>query len=535
MNYNIIFILTFNLNMKDYTNFNEDNQKEVKLTFDIEEPNNNEKSLVNKIIDDIGFTKYHTIVFLVLGLVLISNGIQIAMQAYLLSAIDQTIKLSEYQLAYINSAENLGSTLSYLSLLIIVKFINYKRIIQVFIIVLFISTSISLFLINFTLAVILRFVIGYSTGIIDIVAYILLIEIISTKVRGFVSSIILIFFPIGLLFGAFLGYLLVDDDEVDFMRNYHRLVIIPFIIILAVLVLVFFVQESPRSLLVKSQGEKGAKVLERLGSTIKSPNKGRRSIKEKSIKDNLQKIKTNLLKSATMNRDNDNVSMHSITSVKSSIVDKAKSIFSDSMLKYTLVIWILVFFSGIIYNGTAFILPTNAPTFNKKSLKDYIIAVGIEIPSNIVGSFMIENKRIGRLLSLRISLVLCFLSNIMMLFLKDDIILAVFVKFFITISLTTLIVYSSEIYNTSLRAFSVSLVSFWKRISIVISPIIVSHFHKGLNLPYNIIFLLFGVCAIGCFGLSFTLTIETKDKPLDQMEIGNITSKRERSDSEIMK
>ena len=35
--------------MKDYTNFNEDNQKEAKLTFDIEEPNYNEKSLVNKM------------------------------------------------------------------------------------------------------------------------------------------------------------------------------------------------------------------------------------------------------------------------------------------------------------------------------------------------------------------------------------------------------------------------------------------------------------------------------------------------------
>ena len=44
-----------------------------------------ENDITNEFVESIGFTKYHYLVFILCGLILIVNGIQIILQAFLLS------------------------------------------------------------------------------------------------------------------------------------------------------------------------------------------------------------------------------------------------------------------------------------------------------------------------------------------------------------------------------------------------------------------------------------------------------------------
>lgn len=555
-----------------------------------------EINLINKIIDDLGFTRYHCLIFFVTALILTTNGIQMVIQAYLLSAINKKLafsknsELSDFELAIINSSENLGSALGSILVNLLLKYLCYKNIIQIFVILLFISSTISIIIVDYSITVMLRFIIGTCSGIIDILAFTTLVELVSTRYRGYVSTIIQIFTPLGMLIGGLFGLIIFKEEDETNFDSYKKLIFIPFFSLIVVLILIAYIQDSPRNLFEKKHIEKGTLVFKKMESLTNKNKAGKNNFNNNSRLDRIKdkKYSLNILNNNENNKYKENITDNTINNneiknsnknnildinnnkdlfknlirsqtIKQSItsLEKLKSfnlvkrkesldkksdslnlesnnnkkenssfkkninkILSKLYLRYTVSILIMAILSSIIYNGTSFILPTNAPNFKKKDIKAYIISVGIDIPSIKIASFMVEYKYIGRLLSIRFSFISCFVACLLVYYF-DYLLYSILIKLFVSISLTTLLVYCSEIYPTKLRTFSISLFNFCKKLSIIASPYIISYIHSKNN-SFNKVYILFTTLSLICIIISYIIKVETKDVPLDEIKIKNI-------------
>src|SRR5687768_2732254 len=72
--------------------------------------NKENKTFINILIDDMGFSRYHFLIFSITALVLTCCGVQELMMAIILSMINEKENLSEYHLAIITTSEYIGYT-----------------------------------------------------------------------------------------------------------------------------------------------------------------------------------------------------------------------------------------------------------------------------------------------------------------------------------------------------------------------------------------------------------------------------------------
>lgn len=68
----------------------------------------NETHYLNIVLDSMGFSRYHKLIFIITALILICGGVQELMLAILLSLINEKQSLTEYHLALVNTTEYLG-------------------------------------------------------------------------------------------------------------------------------------------------------------------------------------------------------------------------------------------------------------------------------------------------------------------------------------------------------------------------------------------------------------------------------------------
>lgn len=122
-------------------------------------------------------------------------------------------------------------------------------------------------------------------GIIDLLAYINLVENIPTHIRGFVSSFILIFFPLGEFIISIFGYF--NLTEGDSELNFTWLLVVPFTTIACMVILIIFIQESPRKIFAEDNIAEGVDVIQKITLFNKDDsfvNKKERILKELKIR-----------------------------------------------------------------------------------------------------------------------------------------------------------------------------------------------------------------------------------------------------------
>ena len=125
------------------------------------ESKENFNQYINKILDNMGFTKYHLFLFLTNAIFLFCAGMQEIIHVILLSIINDTYKLTFYHLAFMNSIEYLGYTFSTIFINIITKYISRKKSIQIVMIFSLIFTGLSLTTYNFYFAAFNRLFLGF--------------------------------------------------------------------------------------------------------------------------------------------------------------------------------------------------------------------------------------------------------------------------------------------------------------------------------------------------------------------------------------
>ena len=498
-------------------------------TFEHFNDEEDEKGMINKLIDQMGYSKYQFFITILAATILAVDGAQSILLAILLSLINESTKLTEYNLALVNTIESIGYTLATIIINIVTQYLSNKQSIQFFSILSLLFTGLSLTTFNFYFVCFTRFSFGFCIGSIDLLIYILLIENSPTKLRGFLSTFIFIFYPIGALLLSFSGYTLLEEGKSD--KNYYILLLVPFAFLLFFTCLIFLLQESPRTLIMENKVEEGINVIQKMNSFNDKNNEMTTKHKEELIVEMKEKIKrkhtlklTGKSSDIKIRQSSNSIEMNNKINENEIIVDdfekltlfeKFKRLFNKNYRKYTIIIWIVVIFSSFTLNGIFFMLPTTAPELTKSTFKGVLLSVFIEIPSNIFTSIMIENNKTGRLWAMKIGLIGALTMSIVhFIYLKPMLYIDCVLKFFINIPVSVITVYGSELYDSKIRIFGTSAINFWKRISIMVSPLTIAYLdnHYGSAAGYFV----FTPCVFIALFFSFFLDIETRGVPLDE-------------------
>ena len=491
---------------------------------------------INVTLDNMGFTKYHLLLFITNALFLFCEGMNEIIHIILLSMINEKHNLSHYHLAFMNSIEYLGYTISTLLVHYITTLIKRKHAILISVFVSILCTGLSITSYNFIFASINRFILGFCFGILDILIYLNLFESLPTKIRGFVSTMILLFFPLGEFSLSLTCYFKLKEGEMDV--NYKLMLLFPFIFTCIISLSAIFLQESPRELFFGKQNyEKGAESFKKITefnrdeSNKNKFNFGDPEI-EKAAKDisiELGEIMPNYDNNNIQNENEFNDNIKEGQNIQNALLRqntnnnifkmaRLRQLFSQEYLKYTILFWILGSFSGFIFYGIHFMLPATAPKINKNTFLDLVLFESMEIPPNFFAMLLIENKGLGRKNTIRAGFIITFIISLINIYLGETILLFdCLLKFSLTIPLNILFVYSSEIYDSHVRTLGLSLMNFWKKLSSLFSPFFMSYIiYKYGEFSTHLYYA--PLLAISAFGSLF-LTIETRGRALDEIII----------------
>jgi hypothetical protein len=454
----------------------------------------------------------------------------------LLSMINEKHNLSHYHLAFMNSIEYFGYSISTLLVSTITNLIKRKHAILISVFFSLLCTGLSISTYNFYFASLNRFILGFCFGILDILIYLNLFESLPTKIRGFVSTMILLFFPLGEFALSLICYFKLREGEMDV--NYKVMLLFPFIFTCIICLSAMFMQESPRELFFgKGEFNQGTETFKKITEFNRDElNKNKFNFGDPEIEQVTKNINIelgNIIPSDNSNNNNNSQKEMQDFNIKEENnlegglirkesdkqyfkMNRLKQLFSPEYLKYTILFWILGSFSGFIFYGIHFMLPATAPKINKYTFLDLVLFESMEIPPNFFAMLLIENKGIGRKNTIKIGFVITFIISLINIYLGETILLFdCLLKFSLTIPLNVLFVYSSEIYDSHLRTLGLSLMNFWKKISSLFSPFFMSYIlYKYGEFATHLCYA--PLLAVSAFGSLF-LTIETRGKALDEI------------------
>ena len=491
---------------------------------------------INVTLDNMGFTRYHLLLFSTNALFLFCEGMNEIMHIILLSMINEKHNLSHYHLAFMNSIEYLGYSISTLLVNYITTLIKRKHAILISVFISLLCTGLSITSFNFIFASINRFVLGFCFGILDLLIYLNLFESLPTKIRGFVSTMILLFFPLGEFALSLTCYFKLKEGQMEV--NYKFMLLFPFIFTCIICLSAIFLQESPRELFFgKQEFEKGAESFKKITEFNRDElNKNKFNFGDPEVEKAANDISIELgiipnqINNEEQNenefqgniRDKQNIEKGLLRqeSNNSNIfkMSRLRQLFSKDYLKYTILFWILGSFSGFIFYGIHFMLPATAPKINKYTFLDLVLFESMEIPPNFFAMLLIENKGLGRKNTIRAGFIITFIISLINIYLGETILLFdCLLKFSLTIPLNILFVYSSEIYDSHVRTLGLSLMNFWKKISSLFSPFFMSYIlYKYGEFATHLCYA--PLLAVSAFGSLF-LTIETRGRALDEIII----------------
>ena len=530
--------------MKESTNQNmgdsQEGEKKTTVLNNNLKNNNSQKELkrvrsmnqyINITLDNMGFTKYHLLLFITNALFLFCEGMHEIIHIILLSMINEKHNLSHYHLAFMNSIEYLGYSISTLLVSTITTHIKRKNTILISVFFSLICTGLSITSFNFYFASLNRFVLGFCFGILDILIYLNLFESLPTKIRGFVSTMILLFFPLGEFTLSLICYFKLREGEMEV--NYKVMLLFPFIFTCIICLTAMFIQESPRELFFgKGEYNEGSKTFIKINEFNRDEmNKNKFNFGDPEIDKVTKNIELGNIIPSDNSKNIENKEMQDYIKEENNLegglikqevetnpfkMNRLKLLFSKEYFKYTILFWILGSFSGFIFYGIHFMLPATAPKINKYTFLDLVLFESMEIPPNFFAMLLIENKGIGRKNTIKIGFVVTFIISLTNIYLGETILLFdCLLKFALTIPLNVLFVYSSEIYDSHIRTLGLSLMNFWKKISSLFSPFFMSYIlYKYGEFATHLCYA--PLLAISAFGSLF-LSIETRGKALDEI------------------
>lgn len=332
---------------------------------------------------------------------------------------------------------------------------------------------------------------GFSNLISHLAIFILLNEVASKENRAFYSTIVFNSFAIfGILFSI----------EFFYLSYWKYVVYITSVCVFVIFILcIFFIQESPRYLLLKHDSKFKEKILKKIFSYDRE-NKPTPTIKKKSS-NKLEGFKSPLL---NKERKIEEEVLSDLSKKKGPL----KILLTNTKIKGIFLSMCLMWFSvaGTYYGVLIMLKDTEGNLY-----LTYSIMYALEIIANFFAAYIIEHPSLGRKKSLiflhLVTLIVC-LFNTLLNKSYFHTILVILLRFLVATTFSINYVYSTEVYPTDIRAQGLAFNALFGRLGSIISPFLVEILGYNFFIYCSILFLF-------CFLLSFILK-ETYDTELEQ-------------------
>ena len=359
------------------------------------------------------------------------------------------------------------------------------------------------FAVNFESLAILRLLFGISVGIISPLSATYISEVTPMKIRGRILVFTGAFFTIGEMITCLIAVIFLDTFS---SGNWRALVMwsaVPGI--LTFFLVYFYLEESPRYLLVFRQYEEAFRLMNNI---IRRNNKTDKQALTQLEKEELRAWAD---KQASFHENAGNGSLAN-----------PKELFREGRHKITPFVWAMWYVLSCVYYGNIFILPTILRDMNLDNkaasateFLDVFFSVLSELPSSFISYYIIEIHFLGRKNSMTITFALTCISCLVAFGTIGNtfLIFATLARFFLNMAFNIIYPFTTEIYPTTIRATGLGIASSFSRIGGMSMPwISIASLKIGITGP----FLIYGLLSLWATMCSMLLPYDTTGMELDK-------------------
>ena len=447
---------------------------------------------IDKIFDEIGYTFFHFKMILIVSFMFFVDGGEMIVINLLLSTIQNEWSFSNMNKSLLSSSVFFGFFIgSMLSGLFTNKY-GRKNPIILGMMIIYVFSLLTATGYDFYSLFLIRVIVGIGIGIVVPAATALVTESIPGKNRSLVLNLLWILYAPGIIYICWIAmhYIRKQDllwRNICFLNSINSLIVV---------ILSFFLDESPRYLLLKNRSQEAFTIINKISSTRVLSNGEKCQI----INDhtNIGEIKNNF---------------------------NYMGFFKMKYLKITVILGLLWYITSVISYGLLYILPKLFDTLDKKnkheSLKHMIITMTILFPCPIFRGLISEVKSIGRKYGMIFGYFGSVISIIFCIVFKENLfIYSGLLKFFINTSIGIVSVYTSEVYPTHLRSLALGFGNGLTRIGGITTPflceIMDGYINKGPFYMFSIL------SVVGIF-TTYLLPYDTIGMQLDNIEEDSFT------------
>ncbi|KAG9131972.1 hypothetical protein Leryth_017179 [Lithospermum erythrorhizon] len=312
-----------------------------------------------------------------------------------------------------------------------------------------------------------------------------------------------------------------ECSGLDYQQDSLRQVNPPVFTSLLALCLVLGRSESPRYLCMKGRISEAYKVLQKIATMNKREVPNGTLVFIPSVKQDEENISTDRTPL---------LSIKEKTGDSESTLRAVIQLFSPKLLKITLLVWLLQFFSmfsyfGIVYLTTKLSTHQNycqpseispESTQDNTSYKEVFITSLAELPSAFFAAIIVD--RVGRKLNIGIISVFVFFLLLPLMWPQSDIVITTLLfcsRFFITAEMSVVSVYISEVYPTAVRSTGAGITNCIGYIGAMVCPVVAVVLIEGCHQEAAIT--LFEVAIVLICVSVFFIPLETKGRILSDV------------------
>ncbi|BCV23088.1 MFS transporter [Moorella sp. Hama-1] len=437
-------------------------------------------------LERLPLSSFHYKMLLICGIGWLFDAMDVGLVAFVLPAVGKEWSLTATQMGALGSIGLLGMGLGAVFGGSLSDLWGRKRVFNYTLIFYGIATFLAGLSVNYTMLMILRFLVGLGLGAEVPVAFTLASEFSPAQYRGRMSVLLESFWAFGWIAAALIGYLAVPH------WGWRLAFFIGALPALYAAVLRRALPESPRYLEKTGQEEEAREIVERI---------------ERSCGVDPSKV-TASPAAATAE-----------TAVKATFAD----LWSSRYFRRTLCLWILWFGINFSYYGIVTWLPSLMVGKGFAIIKsfEYVLIMTLgQVPGYFSAAYLVE--KIGRKATLVSYLVLSGVAAYMFslsVTTSQIIWWGLAVYFFNLGAWGVLYAYTPEMYPTAIRATGSGWASFCGRIGAILAPVIVGQMIvvMGQAAAYPLIFILFTAVFVATALGMLLLGIETKGKTLEEL------------------
>lgn len=463
-----------------------------------------------RTLDDLIETKlsigfYQLIIFILLSMIDLADGAQIAMTSLTLPAIQKEFGLSSGSISLLSSVFFIGTALGSFSVGKFSDVYGRKHIIQLSLVFQILNALSFYSCYSFLALVCLRFLYGFCYGFSLPLTTIYITEILPKHLRGKWVVLINLFVTIGNIYGTLMAYFVMESLE---QGNWRLLLactaLLPFITLIGTLV---YLRESMRFLL---SNKRIAQVKEVFNQIVNVNNHYKLSQNQTTSREIDDDDLKHLAIWADYHIDESQIASYSI-------------LFRAEWLRITLTCWTIWFFLNLMFFGQISLLPYFFKN-SQQGMGAILLSIMGEIPVTFVIYYMIEHPNFGRKNSVYVFAIFATVLNFLLV-LSDGLLLVValfWARFFMKGMFGILHPYTSEIYPTSFRSVGYGFAGAIGRLGACVMPFVIFPcFYLNSRLPFWIFSFCGAVCAFCAFNLPFDTTGQNLDmsKPLKKTEM----------------